>query len=115
MRLSGCTGKGDRAPRLPLLGIRGSVRKSPSVAMVSQPIALDKGRAYVIGDIHGFSALLDRMADLISRDLDANPAGDAVTVTIGDYIDRCPDSLGALDRLAFNPFPTRIVPLQANY
>ena len=35
--------------------------------MVSQPIALDKGRAYVIGDIHGCSALLDRMVDLITQ------------------------------------------------
>jgi len=39
---------------------------------VSEPIALDKGgRVYVIGDIHGRSDLLDRMVDLISRDLDA--------------------------------------------
>jgi len=83
--------------------------------MVSQPIALDKGRAYVIGDIHGCSALLDRMVDLISRDLEANPAGDAVTVTIGDYIDRGPDSRGALDRLARNPFPTRFVALKGNH
>jgi Calcineurin-like phosphoesterase len=62
--------------------------------MVSEPIALDKGRAYVIGDIHGRSDLLDRMVDLISRDLEANPVGDCLTVTIGDYIDRGPDSRG---------------------
>jgi serine/threonine protein phosphatase 1 len=83
--------------------------------MVSQPIALDKGRAYVIGDIHGCSALLDRMVDLISRDLEANPAGDVVTVTIGDYIDRGPDSRGALDRLARNPFPTQFIALKGNH
>jgi len=39
--------------------------------MVSQPIAFDKGGAYVIGDIHGRSDLVDRMVHQISRDLDA--------------------------------------------
>ena len=83
--------------------------------MVSEPIAQDKVRTYVIGDIHGRSDLLDRMVDLISRDLEANPAGDAVTVTIGDYIDRGPDSRGVLDRLARNPFPARFVALKGNH
>src|SRR6266498_112547 len=83
--------------------------------MLSESIALDKGRAYVIGDIHGRLDLLDRMVDLIFRDLAANPAADSVTVTIGDYIDRGPDSRGVLDRLARNPFPTRFVALKGNH
>jgi serine/threonine protein phosphatase 1 len=88
--------------------------------MVSQPIAFDKGRAdkgraYVIGDIHGRSDLLDRMVNQISRDLDANPVHDCVAVTIGDYIDRGPESRGVLDRLAHNPFPTRFVALKGNH
>jgi len=96
-------------------GQRVEFGKSASAVMVSEPIALDKGRAYVIGDIHGRSDLLDRMVDLISRDLAANPAADSVTVTIGDYIDRGPDSRGVLDRLARNPFPTRFVALKGNH
>jgi hypothetical protein len=41
----------------------------------------------------------------ISRDLEANPTSDCVTVTLGDYIDRGSDSRGVLDRLVRNPFP----------
>jgi len=31
-----------------------------------------------------------------------------MTVTLGDYIDRGPDSRGVLDRLVRNPFPTEL-------
>jgi Calcineurin-like phosphoesterase len=83
--------------------------------MTSNLIASDKARLYVIGDIHGRSDLLDKMVDQISRDLAANPASDCLIVTIGDYIDRGPDSRGVLDRLAGNPFPTDFVALKGNH
>jgi serine/threonine protein phosphatase 1 len=83
--------------------------------MSSQPIPSGKTRVYVIGDIHGRSDLLDRMVALISRDLEADPAGDCLTVTLGDYIDRGPDSRGVLDRLVRNPFPTGFVALKGNH
>jgi serine/threonine protein phosphatase 1 len=67
------------------------------VATISHPIVLDRTRIYVIGDIHGRLDLLDRMADHISCDLDASPISDCMTVTLGDYIDRGPDSRGVLD------------------
>src|SRR5262249_1117101 len=89
--------------------------KNVVAVMVSEPTALDKSRAYVIGDIHGCSDLLDRMVDLISHDIDANPVSNCLTVTIGDYIDRGPDSRGVLDRLARNPFPTPLVTLKGNH
>jgi serine/threonine protein phosphatase 1 len=85
------------------------------VVTISQPLVLDRTRIYVIGDIHGRSDLLDRMVDQISRDLDASPASDCVTVTLGDYIDRGPDSRGVLDRLVRNPFPTDFVALKGNH
>ena len=72
-------------------------------------------RLYVIGDIHGRSDLLDRMIGEISRDLDANPVAESLTVTLGDYVDRGPDSRGVLDRLVRNPFPTRFVALKGNH
>jgi serine/threonine protein phosphatase 1 len=78
-------------------------------------MVLSKTRVYVIGDIHGRSDLLDRMVDHISRDLDANPINDCATVTLGDYIDRGPDSRGVLDRLVRNPFPTDFVALKGNH
>jgi serine/threonine protein phosphatase 1 len=75
----------------------------------------EPARVYAIGDIHGRLDLLDRMIGEISRDLRANPARDCLTVTIGDYVDRGPDSRGVLDRLARNPFPTAFMPLKGNH
>jgi serine/threonine protein phosphatase 1 len=76
---------------------------------------LERGRLYVIGDIHGRSDLLDRMIVTISADLAANPVEECLTVTLGDYIDRGPDSRGVLDRLTANPFPTRFIALKGNH
>jgi diadenosine tetraphosphatase ApaH/serine/threonine PP2A family protein phosphatase len=75
----------------------------------------DNRRLYVIGDIHGRSDLLDRMVKEIERDLQRNPTADSLTVTLGDYVDRGPDSRGVLDRLADNPFPTKYVALKGNH
>jgi Calcineurin-like phosphoesterase len=72
-------------------------------------------RVYVIGDIHGRSDLLDKMIEQIEQDLKQSPVTDALTVTLGDYIDRGPDSRGVLDRLAKNPFPTRYIALKGNH
>jgi serine/threonine protein phosphatase 1 len=72
-------------------------------------------RVYAIGDIHGCSDLLDLMVRAIREDLVAHPARDALTVTLGDYIDRGPDSRGLLDRLARNPFPTDYIALKGNH
>jgi serine/threonine protein phosphatase 1 len=55
------------------------------------------------------------MVDHISRDLDANPISDCATVTLGDYMDRGPDSRGVIDRLVRNPFPTEFVALKGNH
>ena len=76
---------------------------------------LDRGRLYVIGDIHGRSDLLDRMVAAISEDLAAHPVEACLTVTLGDYIDRGSDSRGLLDRPINNPFPTEYVALKGNH
>jgi serine/threonine protein phosphatase 1 len=75
----------------------------------------ERQRLYVIGDIHGRADLLDRMIELISADLDAAPAADPLTVTIGDYVDRGPDSRAVVERLAQNPFPGDFVALKGNH
>jgi serine/threonine protein phosphatase 1 len=72
-------------------------------------------RCYAIGDIHGRSDLLDRMVDAIARDVAQTPAAKNLTVTLGDYVDRGPDSRGVLDRLARNPFPTDYIALKGNH
>ncbi|MBR0190535.1 MAG: serine/threonine protein phosphatase [Thermoguttaceae bacterium] len=50
-------------------------------------------RLWAIGDIHGFSLAFSRILDAIQ------PEPDDVIVTLGDYIDRGPDSRGVLDRV----------------
>jgi serine/threonine protein phosphatase 1 len=71
-------------------------------------------KLYVIGDIHGRLDLLEKMIDAIARDVGAQ-ARNSVTVTVGDYVDRGPDTRGVIDRLVHNPFPTRYVALKGNH
>src|SRR5262245_18080551 len=51
------------------------------------------GRTIAIGDIHGCLTELVVLLDAIA------PSPDDAIVTLGDYIDRGPDSRGVLDRL----------------
>ena len=78
-------------------------------------ISIDDVRLYIIGDIHGRSDLLDRIVDDIHRDF--NECGDleSLTITLGDYVDRGPDTRGVLDRLSRNPFPGRYIALRGNH
>jgi serine/threonine protein phosphatase 1 len=71
-------------------------------------------RLYVIGDIHGRLDLLEQMIELVNRDIKAR-AGDSLIVTLGDYIDRGPNSRGVLDRLLSNPFAGKYVALKGNH
>jgi serine/threonine protein phosphatase 1 len=75
----------------------------------------DKDRIYVIGDIHGRSDLLADMVLKIESDLRTSPVADGLTITLGDCVDRGPDSRGVLDRLAKNPFPTEYIALKGNH
>jgi serine/threonine protein phosphatase 1 len=71
-------------------------------------------RLYVIGDIHGRLDLLERAITTIRRDIEEH--GDAaLTVTLGDYIDRGPNSCGVLERLSTNPFATPYTALKGNH
>jgi serine/threonine protein phosphatase 1 len=71
-------------------------------------------RIYAIGDIHGRLDLLERAIAAIRRDVEEHgPA--ALTVTVGDYVDRGLQSRGVLDRLIKNPFPTPYVAIKGNH
>jgi serine/threonine protein phosphatase 1 len=72
-------------------------------------------RLYAIGDVHGRNDLLARLADHIELDLAHRPVGRAITVFLGDYVDRGPDSAGVIDRLARGDFPTEIIALRGNH
>lgn len=77
--------------------------------------AVDEMRLYIIGDIHGRSDLLDRIVDEINRDINEFGWQESLTITLGDYVDRGPDSRGVLDRLSRNPFPTDYIALKGNH
>jgi serine/threonine protein phosphatase 1 len=72
-------------------------------------------RIYCVGDVHGRSDLLSGVSDAIARDLDARPIGKALTICLGDYVDRGPDSAGVIDLLARGDFPTPLETLRGNH
>ncbi|MFG3595134.1 metallophosphoesterase family protein [Bradyrhizobium sp. RDI18] len=62
--------------------------------------ALPEGiRIYAVGDVHGRSDLLERLLAAIDADCKQRPAPRPITVFVGDYIDRGPDSRNVLDLL----------------
>ena len=67
------------------------------------------GRTIAVGDIHGCSAALDALLEAI------RPRPEDSIVTLGDYIDRGPDSKGVLDRLIELGRSCRLVPLLGNH
>jgi serine/threonine protein phosphatase 1 len=71
-------------------------------------------RLYVIGDIHGRLDLLNQLIDAIRDDVDQY-GDNCLIVTLGDYIDRGPDSRGVIERLMTNPFPGDYVALKGNH
>jgi serine/threonine protein phosphatase 1 len=91
-----------------------AVWRTRTVIAEDAAIPNDNARLYVIGDIHGRLDLLERAVVAITRDVEAH-GGDALTVTLGDYIDRGPDSSGVIGCLAGNPFPTPYVALRGNH
>ena len=80
--------------------------------VASAPPAL---RIYAVGDIHGRLDLLDRLAQKLRDDLRDFPCAQAVTVFLGDYIDRGPGVAGVIERLASGEFVTPIVTLRGNH
>ncbi|HEY9078731.1 metallophosphoesterase [Magnetovibrio sp.] len=63
------------------------------------PCVPEDTRVYAIGDIHGRLDLLNRLLDIISEDA-ADAPQRKVLVTLGDYVDRGPDSAGVIERLS---------------
>jgi serine/threonine protein phosphatase 1 len=66
-------------------------------------------RVLAIGDIHGCSRALDTLLAAVA------PARDDLLVTLGDYVDRGPDSRGVLDRLLALHRTGRLVALRGNH
>ena len=66
-------------------------------------------RTIAIGDIHGCSAALDALLDAI------RPRPGDLIVTLGDYINRGPDSRGVIERLIDLGRRCRLVPILGNH
>jgi serine/threonine protein phosphatase 1 len=66
-------------------------------------------RTIAIGDIHGCSHALAAVLDAI------DPGPEDTVVTLGNYIDRGPDSRGVIDRLIRLAGRCRLVPLLGNH
>ncbi|KLU03944.1 serine/threonine protein phosphatase [Rhodopirellula islandica] len=67
------------------------------------------GRLIAIGDIHGCNAALQAVLAAI------NPQPNDILVTLGDVVDRGPDSKGAVDTLLQCGQQTQLVALQGNH
>jgi serine/threonine protein phosphatase 1 len=68
-----------------------------------------KPRTIAIGDIHGCSAALNALLEAIQ------PRTEDCIVTLGDYINRGPDSRGVIERLIDLSHQCRLVPLLGNH
>lgn len=66
-------------------------------------------RTLVIGDIHGCSKALRTLLDAVQ------PGTEDVLVTLGDYVDRGPDTKGVLDMLLALEKSTQLKPLLGNH
>ena len=71
-------------------------------------------RIYAIGDIHGRLDLLERAIAAIRRDSQTTQ-GTAITVTVGDYVDRGARSREVIECLQGNPFGMPYVALRGNH
>jgi serine/threonine protein phosphatase 1 len=70
---------------------------------------------YCVGDIHGRDDLVRQMARLIEADIEAPSFDRAVTVFLGDYVDRGLGSKQVVEQLARGEWPTSIIALVGNH
>src|SRR5262245_66649157 len=89
-------------------------KKAPATAGIERRVA-DGMRVYCVGDIHGRDDLLRQMAKQVEADLDASSFDQAVTVFLGDYVDRGLGSMRVVDELARGEWPTSIIALAGNH
>lgn len=75
----------------------------------------DDSVVYAIGDVHGCTDRLDALHEAIAADAARRSATRRVLVWLGDYVDRGPDSRGAIDRLLSPPPGFETVALKGNH
>lgn len=70
---------------------------------------MNPGRLIAIGDIHGCSTALERVLDAVV------PTPQDTIVTLGDYVNRGPDSRGVIERLLLLSTQCNLLPLLGNH
>lgn len=84
--------------------VMASDAEHPAPRAPGAPAAVPDGTvAYAIGDVHGRADLLEDTLAWIATDAARRAARRRVIVTVGDYVDRGPDSRGVVERLAAGP------------
>jgi len=66
-------------------------------------------RTLAIGDIHGCYQALKKLAEIV----EFQP--DDLLITLGDYVDRGPETPAVLDWLIHYPYPERLITLRGNH
>src|SRR4051794_3839689 len=66
-------------------------------------------RTLAIGDIHGCLTAFETLLPFVS------PTADDTIITLGDYVDRGPNTKGVLDRLLELHATGRLIPLRGNH
>jgi serine/threonine protein phosphatase 1 len=86
-----------------------------SVAPAKERRVPDGMRVYCVGDIHGRDDLLDQMAERVASDIDDRSFDHAVTVFLGDYVDRGLGSKQVVERFVCSEWPTAFTALAGNH
>jgi serine/threonine protein phosphatase 1 len=71
--------------------------------------------AFAIGDVHGRDDLFGPLLEALEGVAFADGLQDAMIVTLGDYVDRGPASISALNRALDGSSLVRLVPLPGNH
>jgi serine/threonine protein phosphatase 1 len=87
--------------------------RTPAVAITRR--VPDGTLVYCVGDIHGRDDLLREMAERVRADMKIQSFDQAVTVFLGDYIDRGPGSMRVVEQLANAKWPTPTIALAGNH
>lgn len=91
------------------------IRATAETPRVSVARVSTRDRLYVVGDVHGRIDLLDALAKKIEDDLRRGDFDCAMSIFLGDYIDRGPHSAQVIERLSSNNFPTPLITLRGNH
>jgi serine/threonine protein phosphatase 1 len=89
-------------------------KKAPAAAAIERRVP-DGMRVYCVGDVHGRDDLLRQMAKQVEADLEPSCFDQAVTVFLGDYVDRGLGSMRVVEQLARGQWPTSIIALAGNH